>query len=99
MDGPLRSQSSRRRFGSPTMIESNLIMKRIAMRIIMNSSEEKRRRRRRRRKNCGWRNIIVEDATLIGRMIQTTTEEIFDALSRFVFSKRNYTQWRNWLPL
>jgi hypothetical protein len=65
-------------------IGSNLTLKRIVMRIIMNSSEE-RRWKKRRKKNGGWRNIIVEDATLIGGMIRTMTEELLESLSRLVF--------------
>ena len=63
------------------MIESNLITKRIAMYIMMNNSEG---RRRRRRINRGRRNVLVEDATLTGRMIQTMNEEVVNALSKFV---------------
>ena len=58
------------------MTESNLITRRIVTRTIMKNFGEKWRRRRRRRMNCGWRNIMIGDANLTGRMIQTMTEEM-----------------------
>lgn len=60
------------------MTESNLTTRRIVMCIMMNMSEG-------RRKRSGWRNILVEDATATGRMIQIMTERMFNALSKFVY--------------
>lgn len=58
------------------MTESNLIMKRIATRIIMSSSSSNGRESERKRISSGRRNITGEDMIPIGRMIRTTIEQV-----------------------
>ena len=78
MDGLSRSQNSRRKFGSVMMTESNLIMKRIATRIMWKCSSLicRERKRKRKRTSGGRRNITVGDVIPIGRTIRTTIEQI-----------------------
>jgi len=54
-----------KKFGSPTMTESNLITKRICNAyFLMNDFGEKMAGGEEKEKDCGWRNIMIGDATL-----------------------------------